>query len=103
MVHDLTNHNRPDPGQAVIGAESVRALCNEMGLSIAGKVPAKCHARFSRAKGEALDVAGQIRVGVRGEQVSLVAFGTERETGLNAGVRIKISLGEHLITYRANN
>ena len=78
-IHDLVDDDGSDLGAGVGGAEGVGFLGHEMLEAVAGDVAAKGDAVDLRAELEAVAVAGDIGA-VAGEQVNLLAQGTERES-----------------------
>ena len=64
-------------------------LSREMLLAGARHIATEGNAIGLRAEGESVDVARQIRVGVAGEKVNVIAFGTDAEGAPKRIVRIK--------------
>src|SRR5688572_17815234 len=62
-------------------------------LANARYVPTECDARTLRTKLEALEVAGQIAVGVRGEKIDFVTERTERKS-LAARIECRLIKGQ---------
>ena len=59
-------------------------------LALAGDVASKGNSIVGRAKIEAVEITGQIAVGVSREQVNFVPLAAERETGRHARVGIEL-------------
>ena len=78
-VHDLVDDDGADLGAGVGGAEGVGFLGHEMLEAVAGDVAAKGDAIDLRAELEAVAITGEIGA-VAGEQIDLLAQGTERES-----------------------
>jgi hypothetical protein len=70
---NFTDDHRADLRPAVRGAEGRLNLRHEMLFAQTGDVATEGDAALRRAEGKAVDVAGEVGVGVAGEQIHFVA------------------------------
>ena len=102
MIHDLADDNRADSRTGIGGPESGARLGHEALLAGGENVSSEGYAIEGRTEVEAMNVTSQVSSAVAGEQVDLIAGGTERKARRGVGRRVELALVEREVAVGRN-
>src|ERR1035438_924737 len=81
MIHEFSNHHRPNARRGVLGAECVCALQYKILLPLAVDIAAEGDAVGRGAKVETVTVTGEVSIRAPGEKVHRIAGRAESKAG----------------------